>query len=227
MKILSAEFIKSCTTPEQFPADGLPEVVCVGRSNVGKSSLINTLTNRDGLAKVSRTPGKTRVINFFRLILSDTQAPRLFFVDLPGYGYAKVSKSVRAEWGPMIQRYLEHRSQVRGVIFLVDVRGPSPHDAQTSQWLHALGLKRVVVGTKVDQLTRRERAPALAALRETLALDPLEPVLLFSAKTREGREALWGEVKRLLVTDDRSTGIGHESAVTGRASPSHFRPIDQ
>lgn len=208
MKILSAEFIKSCTTPEQFPADGLPEVVCVGRSNVGKSSLINTLTNRDGLAKVSRTPGKTRVINFFRLILSDTQAPRLFFVDLPGYGYAKVSKSVRAEWGPMIQRYLENRPQVRGVIFLVDVRGPSSHDVQTCRWLHALGLRRVVVGTKVDQLTRRERAPALAALRETLALDPLEPVLLFSAKTREGRDDLWAAIRDLLQKDTGQEGAG-------------------
>lgn len=207
MKILSAEFIKSCTTPEQFPPDGWPEVVCVGRSNVGKSSLINTLANRDGLAKVSRTPGKTRVINFFRLILSDTQAPRLFFVDLPGYGYAKVSKSVRAEWGPMIQRYLENRPQVRGVIFLVDVRGPSPQDVQTSRWLHALGLRRVVVGTKVDQLTRRERAPALAVLRETLALDPLEPVLLFSAKTREGRDDLWAAIRDLL-----HKGVGQEGA---------------
>lgn len=208
MKILSAEFIKSCTTPEQFPADGLPEIVCVGRSNVGKSSLINTLTNRDGLAKVSRTPGKTRVINFFRLILSDTQAPRLFLVDLPGYGYAKVSKSVRAEWGPMIQHYLESRPQVRGLLFLVDVRGPSPHDVHTSQWLHALGFRRIVVGTKVDQLTRRERPPALAALRETLALDPTEPVLLFSAKTREGRDDLWAAIRDLLHKGGGQEGAG-------------------
>lgn len=204
VKIRSAEFIKSCTAPEQFPPDGWPEIVCVGRSNVGKSSLINTLTNRAGLAKVSRTPGKTRVINFFRLTLADSQAPRLFLVDLPGYGYAKISKSVRAEWGPMIQGYLENRPQIRGLLFLVDVRGPSSHDTHTAEWLQALGLRRVVVATKADQLARRERAPALAHLRATLGLDPSETVILFSSKSREGRDALWQEVKRLLVNGHQS-----------------------
>ncbi len=210
MKILTAEFIKSCTTPEQFPPDGWPEIVCVGRSNVGKSSLINTLTQRTGLAKVSRTPGKTRVINFFRLKLADAQAPRLFLVDLPGYGYAKVSKSVRAEWGPMIQSYLEDRPQLRGLLFLVDVRGPSPHDVHTAQWLHELGIRRVVVATKVDQLTRRERAPALAHLRATLGLEASETVILFSSKSREGREALWQEVKRFVTEHHRSVVTGED-----------------
>ncbi len=199
MRILSAEFIKSCTTPDQFPQDGWPEIVCVGRSNVGKSSLINSLTNRTGLAKVSRTPGKTRVINFFRLTLADSQVPRLLLVDLPGYGYAKVSKSVRAEWGPMIQGYLEDRPQLRGLLFLVDARGPSPHDLHTVEWLKALGLRRLVVATKIDQLARREREPALAHLRALLGLNPSEPVVPFSSKSREGREALWREVKQLLV----------------------------
>lgn len=207
MKILSAEFIKSCATPDQFPQDGWPEIVCVGRSNVGKSSLINTLTNRSGLAKVSRTPGKTRVINFFRLTLADSQVPRLFLVDLPGYGYAKVSKSVRAEWGPMIQGYLEHRPQLRGLLFLVDARGPSPHDLHTAAWLQSLGLHRVIVATKIDQLARRERKPALALLHATLGLNPSEQIVPFSAKSREGRDALWGEVKRLMVDGHRPTVI--------------------
>jgi GTP-binding protein len=197
VKVLSADFIKSCTTPDQFPPDGWPEVVCVGRSNVGKSSLINALAHRAGLAKVSRTPGKTRVINFFRLTVADSQAPRLFLVDLPGYGYAKVSKSVRAEWGPMIQEYLENRPQLTGLLFLVDVRGPSPLDVQTADWLQTLGLPRIVVATKVDQLARRERAPALAHLRTTLRLHADETVVPFSSKDREGRDALWGAIRAM------------------------------
>ena len=197
--------------PDQFPQDGWPEIVCVGRSNVGKSSLINSLTNRSGLAKVSRTPGKTRVINFFRLTLADSQAPRLYLVDLPGYGYAKVSKSTRAEWGPMIQGYLENRPQVRGLLFLVDARGPSPHDLHTVEWLQTLGIPRTVVVTKVDQLARRERAPALAHLRTTLGLDASDAVVPFSSKTREGREALWGVIRRL---------AGQEAALEAEARTS-------
>src|SRR5262245_66481171 len=105
MKILAADFIKSCVVPEQFPADRLPEIAVAGRSNVGKSSLINSLLHRRGLAKVSRTPGKTRAINLFLVSTSSPSLPRFYLVDLPGYGFAKVSKSVRAQWGPLIESY--------------------------------------------------------------------------------------------------------------------------
>ena len=137
MKILSAEFIKSCAKPEQFPHDGLPEVAFVGRSNVGKSSLLNSLLHRRKLAKVSRTPGKTCTANFFRLIAGDPVLKRFSWVDLPGYGYAKVAKSVQAQWGPMIEGYLTERPELMGVLLLVDARGVERHDVTTFAWLRA------------------------------------------------------------------------------------------
>ena len=120
MKLLSAEFIKSSVSPEQFPADRLPEIAFVGRSNVGKSSLINSLLHRKKLAKVSKTPGKTRAVNFFTVRTSDPKLSLLSLVDLPGYGYAKVSKSTRAQWGPMIEQYLEQRQSLGVVILLIE-----------------------------------------------------------------------------------------------------------
>lgn len=198
MKILSAEFIKSCYQAEQFPRVRLPEVAFVGRSNVGKSSLINSLLNRKQLAKVSRTPGKTQAVNFYKVDAGGLRGNAFYVVDLPGYGFAKVSKSVRAEWGPMIEGYLTARKELRGVVFLVDARGLGWHDRGALRWLRDLGLPVVVVTTKVDKLRRSERAGKVAGVREGLGLSPDEDVVPYSSVTREGREAVLKVLERML-----------------------------
>ena len=195
MKLLSAEFIKSAVSPEQFPADNLPEIAFVGRSNVGKSSLINSLLQRKKLAKVSKTPGKTRAVNFFSVRTSDPKLSLLSLVDLPGYGYAKVSKSTRAQWGPMIEQYLEQRQSLGAVILLIESRVWTPQDVTTVQWVQSLGCGMIVVLTKADKLRQSERAPALGAVRTACGLNSTAPIILYSAETHEGRDALWGEIR--------------------------------
>ncbi len=195
MKLLSAEFIKSSVSPEQFPADNLPEIAFVGRSNVGKSSLINSLLQRKKLAKVSKTPGKTRAVNFFSVRTSDPKLSLLSLVDLPGYGYAKVSKSTRAQWGPMIEQYLEQRQSLGAVILLIESRVWTPQDVTTVQWVQSLGCGMIVVLTKADKLRQSERAPALGAVRTACGLNSTAPIILYSAETHEGRDALWGEIR--------------------------------
>ena len=199
MKILSTEFIKSCEKPEQFPHDGLPEVAFVGRSNVGKSSLLNSLLHRRGLARVSRTPGKTCTVNFFRVITSDPLLNRFFWVDLPGYGYAKVSKSVRAQWGPMIEGYLTERPELMGVLLLVDARGVERHDLVTFEWLRTIGHKLVVVATKVDKLSCAKRRGSLVAIRQSLNVPGGTELIPYSSVTHEGRDELWRAIRGLLV----------------------------
>jgi GTP-binding protein len=142
MKILKADFIRSCVGPAQFPTDSTPEIAFVGRSNVGKSSLINSLLQRKGLAKVSRTPGKTRAINLFAVVTDDPQLSRFVLADLPGYGYAKVSKTERAQWAPLIEAYLGRDAQVC-IVMLVESRIISPQDAETLLWLRAIGYEQL------------------------------------------------------------------------------------
>jgi len=201
MKILSAEFIKSCEKPEQFPRDGLPEVAFVGRSNVGKSSLLNSLLHRRKLAKVSRTPGKTCTANFFRLTADDPVLKRFSWVDLPGYGYAKVAKSVQAQWGPMIEGYLAARPELMGVLLLVDARGVERHDVTTFAWLRALGLRVVIVATKVDKLSRAERRGSLVAIRDSLNVPEGTELIPYSSVTHEGRDELWRAIRKLLSVE--------------------------
>lgn len=198
MKVLTAEFVKSAVSSEQFPAEGVPELACVGRSNVGKSSLINALLNRKGLAKVSGTPGKTRLLNFYRVTMVRPDTPAFSLVDLPGYGYAKVSKSIREEWGPMIERYLTSRRELGGVIQLVDARGAQRPDAVTWAWLNELGVCTIVVATKIDKLKRGERAKGLAEIRRTLQLPTDVPLIAYSSVTREGKDELWVAIRKLL-----------------------------
>jgi GTP-binding protein len=195
MKILSADFLRSCVQPKDFPQDGLPEVAFVGRSNVGKSSLINSLLRRKRLAKVSRTPGKTRAVNFFHVATDDPRLKTFYLVDLPGYGYAKAAKSVIAEWGPMIERYLDSRAELRAVVQLVDARGIEGRDVSTYRWLCERVQRPILVATKMDKLTRSERAGSLAALRETFGLDESTGAVGHSSTTHEGREDLWQAIR--------------------------------
>ncbi len=196
MKILSAEFMNSGVRPDQYPRERLPEVAFVGRSNVGKSSVINSLLHRKGIAKISTTPGKTQTLNFFRVATGDGVLRTISFVDLPGYGYAKASKSVREQWGPMIERYLTERSQLIAVVQLVDVRGVEDHDVITRDWLVHIGHRPIVVGTKIDKLSRGQRRPGLLRVGQRLGLDTPEDVTAYSSKTNEGRQELWHLVKR-------------------------------
>jgi GTP-binding protein len=193
VKILKAEFIRSCAGPEQFPAGSLPEIAMVGRSNVGKSSLINSLLQRKGLANVSRTPGKTRAVNLFSVATDDPQLTRFVLADLPGYGYAKVSKTERAQWAPLIEAYLDRRDQVCAVVMLVESRVVGPHDPETIQWLRAMGYDPVVVATKSDKLKPSARVAALRRLED--ALEMTGGVTAYSSVTGEGRERLWSALK--------------------------------
>lgn len=201
MKILAAEFLTSTVEPERFIRDRLPEIAVAGRSNVGKSSLINSLLHRKGMARVSRTPGKTRTVNFFRIATTDPVAKRFYAVDLPGYGYAKVSRSLRDQWGPMIERYLTVRGELRGVLLLVDARGTAKQDTMAFKWLCALGREVVVVATKVDKLRRSERPASMAAIREGLQLSEATALIAYSARTHEGREGVWRAIRKILVGD--------------------------
>ena len=200
MKIISAEFIKSCAVPEQFPSGELPEIAVVGRSNVGKSSLINSLLHRRNLAKVSRTPGKTRAVNVFLVTTSDPHLARFYLVDLPGYGFAKVSKSVRAQWGPLIESYLHDRASLVGVVLLVESRVVTEQDHQTVAWLRAIGRAPLVVATKVDKLKASERVRTLRQAHRDLGLPEDRRLIPYSAVTGDGRDSLWSALRELART---------------------------
>lgn len=194
MKILSAEFLASAVSPEQYPHQPLPEVAFAGRSNVGKSSLINTLVHRRHLVKTSATPGKTQAINFFVV------NQHFHLVDLPGYGYARVPREVQANWRPMIETYLRQRVTLRAVVHIVDLRHPpTEQDRQLRAWLFHHRRVTITVATKADQVTRSQRVACTQAIREGLALAPEEFLLLFSAQNREGRGPLLGCLEALLT----------------------------
>ena len=187
----TTQFLLSAMAAEQFPAPDVPEIAFLGRSNVGKSSLLNALTGEKA-AKVSSTPGRTRAINFFAL-LDPSQRRRLIFADLPGYGYAKISKSISAGWPAFIEPYLAIRSTLRLCICLVDSNVPAQQsDRQLIDWLRAAGREFAVVATKIDRLSGNERTRNLLALRKGLELDEVLPV---SAKTGYGMKELWSRIE--------------------------------
>lgn len=195
MKILAAHFIKSCVAPEQFPAGDLPEIAFVGRSNVGKSSLINSLLNRRDLAKVSRTPGKTRAVNLFLVTTTDAGLAHCYFVDLPGYGFAKVSKSERAHWAPLIESYLRDRSALLAVVLLVESRVVTEQDRETLAWLHSIGHQPLIVATKADKLKPSERVRVLRQTHVDLGLSDGDMLIPYSTVTGDGRDRLWGALR--------------------------------
>lgn len=193
MKILNAEFITSATEPSQFPTGGLPEIAFAGRSNVGKSSLLNALLGRKNLARVSQTPGRTRLLNFFRVVVSDKNGAEFVFVDLPGYGYAKVAKAVREQWGPMIEGYLSARSALRGVVLLTDVRRGEQDEINLVRWVQEQGLGLIAVATKIDKLPRSQRVQGIRDLETLLDV----PVIGCSAEMGEGMDAVWKAIRAL------------------------------
>ena len=185
MKVTSAEFIKSATKPSEYPEGNFLEVAMAGKSNVGKSSLINTLLNRKNLAKTSSSPGRTQTINFYRV------NEKISLVDLPGYGYAKVSLSIRETWKAMVESYLQTRQEIRLVVLILDARrGVTPDDLALLDWLDYHGLPCTVVLTKADKLSQIERARQ----KKTLGQIPLlagKTFLFFSATTGEGKKEVW------------------------------------
>jgi len=185
MKIQSIKFITSSSRLEACPPALFPEVSFVGRSNVGKSSLLNSLFGHKGLAKTSRTPGKTRLINFF--LVDDS----CYFADLPGYGYAKVPMIIKKSWAPMIEGYLAHREAIRVVVLLLDARHvPSMTDQQMKDWLDYHHRPVIFVATKMDKISRNQRIDAMEVIRKELKLKEEDLLIPFSAKTGEGRHEL-------------------------------------
>ena len=186
MKITTAEFVKSAFNESHWTSDGLREISFLGRSNVGKSSLLNSLLQRKGLARTSNTPGRTQSINFFLV------NEKFYFVDLPGYGYAKVSKTMRADWGKMAEEYLAKRRELVLSIQLIDSRhAPTELDLKLNEWLIFNQKKHIVVATKADKLSSNKLNKSFQEMEKTL---PESKIILYSAETGKGRDELWREI---------------------------------
>lgn len=201
MIIKKAEHEITAVKPNQYPVKGFPEIAFVGRSNVGKSSIINTLVNRKSLARVGATPGKTRQINFYSV------NDQFYFVDLPGYGFANVSKEMKASWENIIETYLYSRKEnfLKLAVMLVDIRhSPSKDDITMYQWLKGFGLNTLIIATKADKVTRSQLNPRINDIKKVLGLDNTIKVIPFSSENRLGLEAVLDEIERqLAATDDQ------------------------
>jgi GTP-binding protein len=194
MEIKQAEFTTSAVLHSQYPTDNRMEIAFVGRSNVGKSSLINTLTNRRKLVKVSGTPGKTKLVNFF-LINNE-----FYFVDLPGYGYAKVSKVEKESWGKVIETYLLKRAQLKKIVLLVDCRHkPTEDDIIMYKWIKYYNYDTIVVATKIDKLKKSEIQRNLKVIKDALGLQPNDQLLTFSSLKKLGKEELLEVIEQTLT----------------------------
>jgi len=195
MHIQKTTFIKSAVKPADYPPVDLPEIAFAGRSNVGKSSLINVLVERKGLVRTSSTPGRTQLINFFQMIATPYS---LNLVDLPGYGYARVPLDVKKQWGPMMERYLSGRESLRGVVLILDIRRiPSDEDLQMLEWLRSYRRRPIVVLTKCDKLTKNQRARQIALISQRTGIGQ-EGLTLFSALSKEGREDVWQAIQAVM-----------------------------
>ncbi|HHY65184.1 MAG TPA: YihA family ribosome biogenesis GTP-binding protein, partial [Clostridiaceae bacterium] len=193
MVIKKAEHVISAVEPSQYPETGWPEIALAGRSNVGKSSLINALTNRKSLARTGSTPGKTRVINFYNI--NDS----IMLVDLPGYGYAKVSKEERKAWGKLAETYLNTRKTLNIILLLVDIRhDPTDDDVLMLNYIRQTGRRFAVVATKSDKVSRSDHKKRIESIKTKLDLDPGSEVIPFSAVKRTGVEEVWSVIESYL-----------------------------
>jgi len=191
MKILSAEFVISAPGPKQFPTDSRPQIAIAGRSNVGKSSIMNSLLHRKNLVKTSQTPGKTQLINFF--VINES----FYFVDLPGYGYARVPHAVTDAWAPMIEGYLKNAAHLSAVIVLLDSRrDPDERDIRLIEWLRQYDIPVIYALTKIDKLNRQETDRARRSIGAALGI--ADELVLTSAKSGQGIKELWGEIVKKL-----------------------------
>ena len=185
-----------CGITSTLPKNQVPEIAFVGKSNVGKSSLINALLNRKSLARTSASPGKTQTINFYNV------NHEMYLVDLPGYGYAKVSQSVKEQWGKLIERYLHQSKQLKAVFLLVDIRhDPSENDKTMYDWILHNGYQPIIIATKADKLKRSQIPKHVKAIKEGLKLVPGSVVIPFSAQTKQGRDEIWNLAEQLLFQE--------------------------
>lgn len=197
MKIISSEIVMSAVSPKQYPEDGRPEIALAGRSNVGKSSTINTILNRKKLARVSQSPGKTRTINFYLI------NEEYYLVDLPGYGYAKVSKSEKATWGKMMERYLSSRKNLYEVVLLVDIRHePTDDDKMMYDWIKHYGYGSIVVATKSDKISRGQYQKHFKIIRQKLGMSPEDKIIPISSLKREGIDKLWDGIEEIFTANN-------------------------
>ena len=202
MIIKQAELETVCGITSKLPENAFPEVAFAGKSNVGKSSLINGLLNRKSLARTSSQPGKTQTINFYKV------SGDLYLVDLPGYGYAKVSNEIKAKWGRMIENYLHGSKQLKAVFLLVDIRHePSANDKDMYQWIVAQGYEPVIIATKLDKIKRSQVQKQIKILKEGLKLLPGTQLIPFSAETKQGRDEIWDVICSFVEepSDERGT----------------------
>lgn len=196
MIVKSAELETVCGITSKLPDNDLPEIAFAGKSNVGKSSLINGLLNRKSLARTSAQPGKTQTINFYNV------NKNLYFVDLPGYGYAKVSVEIRAKWGKMIERYLHGSPQLKKVFLLIDIRHvPSENDCMMYDWIVDNGYEPVIICTKLDKIKRSQVQKNLKLIREKMDLVPGTTMIPFSAQTKQGRDEIWNLIEETLAQE--------------------------
>lgn len=232
MKIRDVQFIISAVKPDQYPTDALPEIALAGRSNVGKSSLINKMIMRKNLARTSSQPGKTQQLNYYRV--NDL----LYFVDFPGYGYAKVSKRQREQFGQMIETYLRERETLKLQLLVIDIRhAPSEDDQLMYHWLKHYGIPVCIVATKADKIPRSKWDKHIKTIKQTLEADPADPVVLYSSETGLGRERLWDVIREAagLPEDDAPRQADGPSAASAppasaeppEAEPATFSPDDE
>ncbi|KMY43604.1 GTP-binding protein [Bacillus sp. FJAT-27916] len=190
MKVTQAEIVMSAVKPEQYPTDGFPEFALAGRSNVGKSSFINKMINRKGLARTSSKPGKTQTLNFYKL------NEAIFFVDVPGYGYAKVSKTEREAWGKMIETYITTREPLRAMLLIIDLRHkPSADDVMMYDFLKHYEIPTIVIATKADKIPKGKWQKHLKVVRDTLDLAKGDEIILFSSETGLGKDQAWNAIQ--------------------------------
>ncbi|MGO1369722.1 MAG: ribosome biogenesis GTP-binding protein YihA/YsxC [Senegalia sp. (in: firmicutes)] len=193
MIIKKAEIIMTAVKPSQYPEANSPEIALAGRSNVGKSSMINTLINRKKLARTSGQPGKTQTLNFYNI------NDQFRFVDLPGYGYARVSRSEREKWGEMINKYLTERKCLKEVIMLLDIRhSPGEHDKMMYDWITSIGFKGIIVATKADKLSKNQIAKQVSVIAKELGVEDRSMILPFSATKKLNKDKVWNTIRGIL-----------------------------
>ncbi|KPH77125.1 MULTISPECIES: ribosome biogenesis GTP-binding protein YihA/YsxC [Bacillaceae] len=193
MKVTDAEIVISAVSKKQYPNEGVPEIALAGRSNVGKSSFINKLINRKSLARTSSKPGKTQTLNFYKINGS------FYFVDVPGYGYAMVSKKEREKWGKMMEEYFQTRETLKAVLLITDVRHePTRDDVQMYDFLKYYELPVIVIATKLDKVPKNKRAQHIKRTKQTLQIDSNDVVIPFSSETGEGKDEAWALIRSFL-----------------------------
>ena len=194
MKVTNAEIVISAVSQKQYPGDRIPEIALAGRSNVGKSSFINTLIQRKSLARTSSKPGKTQTLNFYRI--NDF----FYFVDVPGYGYAKVSKKEREKWGVMMEEYFQTRDTLKAVLLITDIRHePSKDDIQMYHFLKHYELPVIIIATKLDKIPKSKRSQHVKRSKEAFQIQSEDNLLPFSSETGEGKEAAWALIRKYLA----------------------------